>query len=364
MNKHLITLVAMSILTVSCGKMDEAHRKGTIGVRVSASETKSEVITTHGLEVLGGFVLSAYVDDEYYDYSVNPSRKEGDAGVYLQPSDNNTANVHFHTGQWTIDNNKNWVADVNTRFYCHAPAEMTHAAGGTGGVRSNIVHRWNSADHEDETSFSYAMPQAGQFNPISGDLIDAENCTDLLFAYADRYYDGHEDYVDMFFRHALSRITFCVSPDDGSFDKTLSIKSIALKSIPKSGNCVFAGKSGSFTWSGLGEAADYAQSYNASFKSLPAGWSKGTFTRDSENYTIYTANNSFFCIPHSLSGAQMSIVFIDNGEEITRTVTLPADTWEAGKYYKYKIAATVLGRTIKVDVTLDEWINYDDKLII
>lgn len=348
---------------VSCEKAG-ADRTGQISLKVRTFETKASITTTHGLEALGGFVMNAYVDNEYYDFTVSPAVKKGDAGSYIASTNSNTANVHFHTGVWTIDNNKNWVANIKTRFFCHAPAEMTHAEWATGGSRTNVVHKWNIADHEDETTFSYAMQAEGQTDPVSGDPIDADNCTDLLFAYAEKTYNGTSDNIDLTFHHALSRVTFAVSPNDGSFDTSLKIKSIEVLNVPSSGDCLFDGSANTFSWSNYGTKKNYAQSYNCKFATKPSGWTEGTYTKDSNTYKIYTADNSFFLIPHTMSSVQLRIVFEDAGGEIPRTVTLPNDTWQAEKYYKYKIGATVLGRVITVDVTLDEWINYDDKLVI
>lgn len=374
--KTVIKVAVVAVLACafasSCEKLEKGGRVSRpirINVtNVNTDVTKALVTNTHGLEVLGGFMLNAYVEDEYYDYTVSPAVKVGDAGSYLEPDDQDTPNVHFHTGVWTIDNNKNWVANITTRFYCHAPADMNCADGCTPAVRSNIVHKWNVSGHEKEMSFSYAMAAAGQSNPITHYCHDADNCNDLLFAYADKVYDGDSETIDLTFYHALSRVTFIVSPNDDTFDNTLEIKTITITSIPRSGNCTFIPSATNvedkFVWSGLGAGASYTQSYDATFLTKPEGWTESGYTRDSHTYALWAADNSFFFIPHTLSSAQVTIVFVDNGTEIPRTTTLPADTWEAGKYYKYKIGATVLGREIKVDVTLDDWTNYDDKLII
>lgn len=360
-------VVACFLTVSSCEKVGR-HRNPKINVVVTSEDTKSAYTNTHGLEVLGGFMMTVFVDEDYSDFTVDPPEEVGEAGVYIEPVNANTPNVHFHTGSWTIDNNKEWVANVTTRFLCHAPAVLPHAGSCTPATRSDVTYGWGEDGHEKEISFSYEMADAGQTNPISGFCYDADNCADLIFAYADKVYDGSSPTISLKFNHALSRVTFVVSPDDGTFDNTLTIKSIAINAVPSSGDCVFDGGETAvgdkFTWTNLGTKKNYAQSYDASFLERPDGWTLGHYSKNSTSYTTYTADNSFFFIPHTLSGAQITIVFVDSGQEISRTVSLPNDTWKAGYVYKYKIGATVLSRTILVNVTLDDWINYDDKLII
>lgn len=360
-----ISLSILALLMVlSCNKEERIKTPG-IGVRVQSADmtTRSSALRTHGLEVQGRFVMTAVLSDEYYDYTANPPQKLGDAGTYFGNKD-----VEYHNGSWSINDEPVWVANIATRFWSHAPKTIE-------GTRSITTPGATS----DDESFTYSFPANGQTNPITGDAIDADKMDDIIFAYNQRTYHGPADQtIDITFYHALSQVCFAVSPNDGTFDTTLKIKKIALVGVPSSGSCVFHGTEDEvgdkFTWSSLGTTKTYTQSYNAAFSSRPSGWTEGTFEKDSETYKIWTADNSFFCIPHTIStngtlnGVQMQITFDDTGDEIVRTVYLDAQdeatTWLPGYYYKYKIKAGVLGRKIEVEVELDEWNNYDDKLFL
>lgn len=360
--KNLNSLFLCVLVLAGCQK-DLFHNGNIISVKVSASyNTKSAATTTSSLQTSGGFMMDAWLDDKSYD-------KSGATPVelnqhYIQAG--STANVVMSSGKWQIVGEPCWVADTKTRFWCWHPIEVNGreiddlSAGAT------------------SLSFSYKIPTPSATK-------GATNSQDLIFAYAAQEYKEilANSSVDITFHHALSQIRFAVSTTDGSFDSRLKIKNISIDNIFSSGDCVFTGDgsgTGSFVWSNqddfishetLPSVEPFGENYDASFKTVPvSGWTSGTYSTTSGTFDIQTCTNAFYMIPQTLtSAATITVVFEDetmDPDEATISVTKPlgTDTWEADKYYTYKIAATVIGRKIHMDIILEEWSDREDSLYI
>lgn len=378
--------------TTGCEKEPMAGKKA-ISVVVEGIEdavTKAPAFTEQSFRELGEFVMDIWVDDDYYAED-NTLITE-----HHYVSSSGSANVSFGSGSWSLSPSANWVDDDIMTFWCYAPASTNgtmNVSDPTGTPKRNM-------------SFTYTLPNGGVTS--GGNHIDADNQDDIMFSYkavvhtinTGSYTSTQKsefstnnvslqttDEVPLTFHHALSMVNFCVSPDDGTFDKTVSIKSISISGVSNTGTCTAngpkvlekqpdtdntSGTKNIFTWSSLGTSGTaaqrtYTQTYNASFNSCPAGWTADTF--GSSHNTRYTCNNAFFMIPQNItSAAKLTIVFEADGADIEVVKDLTgggaAYDWIPDRYYTYKIGATTLGRTIKATVTLVDWENYDDKLFL
>lgn len=161
-----------------------------------------------------------------------------------------------------------------------------------------------------ELTFSYTTPA------VDG-ATDADRAEDLLFAYSKKvnfnpYKDS--DIINITFHHALAQVRFCVSTDDGTFDKGLKIKSISISNLATSGTGSFTDSGNAekneyaysptndsydqFIWTGQTGNVTFGQTYNADFStSTVSSWAKGTYTKDSHEYNLYTSQNVFFMTP-------------------------------------------------------------------
>lgn len=383
--------VLMAAMVSACDKDDPVvhgslHRD-TISVIPHTHETKSSVTTTLGLENKGRFVLEAYVDDIYCDFENDP---EGEnpfpAGKYINRVA--TGNVIYGSGTWSIAPVAYWVQNVNTTFWCWAPATMTTIPDDISTSQTTFtVNDYASPYNSDLLTFIYARPGVATFpllnpngtlNAKSEQFRDADIQDDIILAYAKQHFSKPKgnDKVNLVFYHPLSQIRFAVSPDDGKFDSSLRIVQIAIKNIKQGGVCTFHGaesnETDKFTWDlNASPVTSYCQTYNAGFNTAPDGWAAGTYHDGVATRTLYTTKNVFFVTPQTLtSEAKLDILFEDRGtyievEKDLRDLLKPEDnTWKPGLYYTYKINATVLGRTIKVGVSLLDWQKYDDKLFI
>lgn len=369
----LLLLVSMA----GCGKIkgDGRWAGDAIRIKVVGSDTKAPVITTEELEKKGRFALDAYVDDEYYDYRVEPPQKAGDAGLYVDS--NNQANVYKMGTTWELKMGGDyvpWIADLTTRFFCYWPAQEDLTAA-TRSITQN-------SDHPESGSLSFEYSLSGSLSSVGANLLssgdgsslvkpvcsDADRMDDIIFAYNEVNFDGSNDAIDIKFYHALSQVRFCVDLEDGTFDRHLVIKQIALRNVKEGGSCEFDGSACEFKWdTESGSLTSYCQSYDADFSSsIPSEWPSTSIydPLKEEFYTALANTDVFFIVPQTISGAEVSIVFSDGGTLYERTVNIPDFTYLPGACYTYKISASDLGRDIGVTLTLVDWNNYDDKLFI
>lgn len=359
-NKRIFIASALIILAAcSCSKYP-VQKKSALRLNVEGAEyTKSTPTTTSSLRESGKFVLEAWLDDEWKDFS-DPdaaTKPANPAGQYITSGGNYNVKYTAADG-WKTTSEYMWIAEDLTRFFCYYPDDASVNSDATG--KRTFTSRGQSLG--DQMVFDYTLPKHTTANK------DADAQQDLIFAYTEKKFtDGSTPSIDIHFKHALSLINFCVGMDDGTFDTSLIISDISLKGVANSGNCVFSGKgTPMFDWTLAAGTSDFTQTYNAVFSGAStSGWEKGTYKNGDDTYQLRTCTNAFFMIPQTLSGAKLQITFANTGEASDKviTVNLPADTWESGKYYTYKIGATTIGREIKVTVTLSDWDNYDDKLL-
>lgn len=359
---YIVPVIAVLVFgAVSCEKLTTKGQNSNIKVSVVDVQTKSPVITTNSIKASSGFTMQAYVG-EYYDY-----RGDTPQGPFNPWNSSNKYyfedQVQFVNGEWQFGTH-NWVANIPTSFWCYAPI--------AGERKGTLTLQDPASVNEKSRSFNYAMQHGTQ---SAGKDTDADNSDDLIFAFHEQTFNGSNEYVNLTFHHAMSQIAFCVSTDDGKFDNNLKIETIALERIPTTATCTINGEPANpdkpedyFAWSGHGNKSAVTQTYDVTFKSDPEGWEKGTYTSGLNTYTLYSSLNNFFVIPHAMDGAgssgtQLTVKFNDNGEIITRSKPIN-DEIKPGYYYKYKIDATVIGRTISLGVSLVDWQEYDDKIFI
>lgn len=397
MNRLRLTACSAIVLAAvsGCGLDNpDGTTSGKIRLRVNTSQTRSIETTTSGLEKAGKFVLDAFCDDDWErrdDH--NNVIGSGSAGAYITSGDNynaiyssaqvdDTGRTDEHSDFWYINDASgvetyNWLANDMIRFWCHWPNE----AGCNGSLYFPVSGKPGAGSTQ--MSFGYYLPSA-----VPGD--DADNQQDIVFAYAERKYSGGNDNIDINFNHPLSEIRFCVSPDDGTFDVSLSIKNIEITNVPQGGTCLFNGKGliqpttanpdPMFTWTvDPAYIVNCSQDYDeVMFDSKPDGWNDSSYKNASdETKHLYVTTNNFMLIPHTpafttagnSSNAQLSVTFgnTGTGSDIIKTVDInpgSATVWKPGHYYTYKICATLLGRDIHVYVILQDWTDRDSKIII
>ena len=390
MRRKLIYCVAAActaMLLCGCAKMENGRGKnGHIRINVkSDNATKADAVTTSSLEAAGKFVVDVFATDKWTkvdDYG-NPVGDKHEAGSYI--TSGGAANVLYSSASqiytpgsevrpgddategWYIYDSKgfeayNWINGIKLRFWARYPQDSEiNVNGASLSVSSSLTHTSTTE------TFTYSLPTAAAGS-------DATNQKDILFAYTERTkqkQDANDD-IDITFHHALSEVRFCVSPDDGTFDVSLKIKSIEITDVPSSGTCTFK-PSGTiadqnmFIWGSYGALESYSQDYNASFDVAPTGWDGSEYDTTNHKH-IYTCQNAFMLIPHTTSAStKLMITFYDTieGTDVpSREVNIKDTVLKPGHYYTYKICAIKVGRSISSYVVLTDWSDHDSKINI
>lgn len=311
-----LTLLGFEGLFTSCEKIPSSL---PIRINVVNTSTKagSGYVAMQGETVTSslesnGFVLDAYVDDDYSDFSTTP-KVDYQAGLYID-SDGST-NV-TKSSKWDISGTPTWVSDVKTQFWAHYPASM----------KGSIIYSDVNSPYTTKF-FSYTMPTA------NGSSDASNNFDDPVFSHVEQKFTGSNEVVNMTFHHALSQIRFFVNFEDSDVNKwdgSIKLTKVELKAVRNSGNCSF-NSDNTFTWTD--------QSGNSIF-----GQNLGVFTSsDWQDYTIGSysgklCNHAFFVVPQSTSGISIRVTFSDGVNTAFSEKEIPTDTWYADNYYTYKLA--------------------------
>lgn len=365
----------------SCQKKDFPGRNATIRVVVTTADTKGTVTTNSILEASGAFSMESYVEDDYKDYSTSPAT-EYEGGKQINCGTG--GNVYLNSGEWKINGDPCWIADTYTHFWAWHPVAVAERSTPTPSLKADPNDDDPEYPYTGELTFSYTVPTP------DGES-DADRATDLLFAYSKKRFNGDDDLVNITFHHALAQVRFCASTNDGTFDKSLQIKSISISNLKTSGRASFtdsgnaerndmaynptAGSYDKFVWSGQSGSATFGQIYDADLStSTVTGWTKGSYTRGSDTYNLYTCENVFFMIPQTVvKGAtdatsnMMTVVFDYKGDETVKSVPIAGTEgveWLGDHYYTYKIKATTVGRDIDMSVSLVGWSNRKEEIFI
>lgn len=411
-NGIAVVLTALCALLCCCTKTESGRRQGTPSIicNVMGVETRGTTISTDGDPrhstttasiATGGFVLNAYAEAKYH-FNEYPAEQDGSsakphsAGLYF------TEGVTHSSDGWTITDEPRWINGVPITFWSWNTA--------AGSVIGTPVCTYGDGG---TLQFDYSLPES---TASTASQVDATNQQDIVFAHnreTRAFYDdgsfntsgcvgtGNDENMNIRFYHALSEVLFAVSPDDGTFDKNIKIKSISIKNVYSEGTCVITGSklpyaspadpSEGFVWSYGSDTQThiYAQDYNADFSGFnpesPQGflpkpaeestegqdsWHHGTYqdasTEPATSRSIYSCNNKFFMIPQTLpTNAVLSVTFVNGATETTQEAqiydTAPdaVNVWKAGYYYKYKICYHDSGEGLLFSIQLVDWDKKD-----
>jgi hypothetical protein len=191
--------------------------------------------------------------------------------------------------------------------------------------------RWNTGDWPPKDKLANDAPldfyahDGGSYywnggNPYVSFVMDEDafKQKDLLLAKNRVAYKDNNGHVPLLFDHACAGVQFYVYQED---NETYVVKSIILKNVKNTGKCRFS----DYTWSDVSGSADY------------------TLTDEKNNITISKKLQLLDCqwlfiIPQDKRDLRLEITYTKNaGSETTKTLSLPAGTWEAGYQYTVNI---------------------------
>ena len=317
-----IALVAFAVTLLSCINDETAVRSGHQEIGFSLNG-QTEWHTTRGVAVNDVNMESVYADNVGV-----VAFKAGDGSEYIpqQPLlSPNASDLLWHTaGRYY------WPQSGSLIFWAWAPMELPS---GKGSGFTPIF-----SDDRNVMSFSYAMQ-----SPDAAVRADAVTQSDLVIArtVADR--NTGNGGVSLSFIHPLTSVTFSAGDvRDGI------IRTISLKNIMGSGECVYDGSS--IVWTPSGSPATFIQTFNATV-------SEGLYGQPVTLAGEPLGERTFMVIPQTLgTGTAIEVVFDDGVETSVLSYPLDGTEWLAGMNCNYRISLTPNypdGYGISVEETFD-----------
>lgn len=311
----------------------------------TVQETRGAQVTTTSINTVGQtFCFNGWLATSIDDADQASEADKGNHHIL------NNATATREASEWTLDDSEDWRRGIQTTFWSyHIPTGST--------ATTTFTMPGNTPTDAQLTSigFTHTLPSSG------GSNNDAYALSDLLVAYNKE--NKESGAVDIKFAHPLAAVKFTVG-DTGISGSTTATDNDYVE-ITKV-EIADAVTSGTFTATGSGtntctfsctpgsSTATYSQAATrAQIKGT--GYTDGFFTAPTSEYV-------FFMIPQDLSNVKLRVTMqrhkkiivyksdgltIDHTEwspeivTLTRTVILGSGTWESGKYYTYKINATV-----------------------
>lgn len=363
---RLLTAVSMAaVFTLSCSKQEGRRYGRAINPVPHVSRTKAAEITSDNISSFRMYAVAG---------ASSKAATEGSRYV-------NGAIVKKESASWTTYDASGstpeeymWINDSPLHFWFYAPIDVE-------GWNELDITAMSNYDSRDKVSFSFWSTDDTE---IQRDLVFAYNGERRVFDdegvnivsgsstnpdYGTERSDVADNTVDVHFYHALSRVNFAISTDDGTFNTEIGIRGIEIVNIADTGECEFTGSEGAdgFLWTpGTADATCLMPVSNLSFTGdAPyGGWTErgGGYIRkeDGNHYNLFTTSDYFFLIPQNLAGgkAKIRITFIKDGLNIVKSTDIN-DEFEAGKYYIYKICAKVLNNSIYFNCirSVEDWVD-------
>lgn len=338
--KTLITKIFLASLAVAsfcaCEKEDSlASSVSTRPIIPSVNGIETKALDAAALSALesNGFQMDIIAAQDYIDHTKNPNNQS--AGKY-----GDTRTVTKSSGSWALDVPAYWINDVQLDFWAY---NMTAA------TTCDIT-----TPNAGASTLSFTYPKAGH---------TPDGKSDILFAHTSDTHDRNShssegDMINLTFHHAMAKIRFAVNIDDDTFDGGVyGIKDISIEGAKDCGACTYDPASG-YAWSSQSissPAKTFTNTYNAVFSpSVSSGW-----TKVGDNWV---ANDCFLLIPQGSDGITVTITFTKGGaDQAPVSVSLPSgDTFEAGKYYTYKIVSSNGKENLEPLTIIEDFVSDSD----
>lgn len=334
-----------------------------IEVRVSAADTKAmPVIDSRNLEEGTninslGFSMAAYAEDEWFDNDLpagtqGANDKPNAAGLYFQASASYSSASGWALSKTSGTGDTYWINDVPITFWSWAPSSAVNspaASASSFGFSKTLTAGTAGEDVVVACNKSAKMTLDDSGNIASTSGIDS--------------HDSNGGAINVVFNHAMAKINFIVCADDNSFDSAHlgKVKTIGLSGIMNSGDCSVAASTTvdnvvgsptvSWTVSSSATAESFSQTYGA--VSNDDLWVTKEYNKaagSSDKISCRLTRESLFMIPQTIAaGAKVTMTF--DGDSKVYTADLPADKWEPGKTYTYKLKlAPAAGSLLKLSV--------------
>lgn len=306
MKKTSITLTVCLTALLSCSRDESPALLTRTEIGFNLTE-QLEWQATRGISVNEANIQSVYADNVGVTAFL-----AGEGSEYIPQQTLFQPNVSDNL--WHTSDRYYWPENGSLTFWAWAPLNLPAGQG------SGFTPAFS--DEGNVMSFNYSMQAP---DPVA--KADALAQPDLVIARTNADRNTQNGGVTLTFSHPLASIIFTAGDvRDGI------IRSISLKNIKGSGECVFDGNS--FTWAASGSLQTYTQTFDAA---VNEGQSGQPVTLAGEPL----GKRTFMVIPQELgTDAAIEVVFDDGTEVTTLSHPLSSTVWAAGRSYNYRISLT------------------------
>lgn len=280
----------------------------------SARETRGAIITTQSLK---DFKMHWNKDaDVYSDYNV----RRGTDGKWIPTPTNSDTEVG---GKWPVND------DTPISFYAHT---------NTTGSQGNAVYNYNGG--KPYVSFKDEEASADQNDLLLSKMVNVSyNNT-----------NGEKGVIWFTFDHACAAVEFNIQITNKLKTEknieSLTVNSVVLKNIAKTGDCYYSSGSGNHIgeWKNVGEPWGNETSGYTNYTLTQSQGSTDDTSTQSQGFTVTTTAkalpcNSMFIIPQTLGDdSKLVINYTLNGTSNNCEISLKGTKWAAGYRYTINIA--------------------------
>lgn len=230
----------------------------------------------------------------------------------------NNVEVSYSDGNWTYQDTQYWSSGYTYNFYAVYPAILPEGAHMNVDTNGKVTVEGFNCSATGEQAVDLMMASQTGITYENGEIPQP---------------------VKMNFSHELARVNFKIQTEEG----TAYVTKASLTGVGYKGSLERTGTS--ISWTSLGQA------------------SEGIFERTSEDIEVNlkgtTLLDEMLLPPQNIVDSQVSLSvsyhYFALNEEHTKTATLPAITWEAGKSYTYTLTIESDGRIHFETPVIDKW---------
>lgn len=318
-------------------------------------QTKGTAITT---ENISSFNMECYAEGSWYDNTISgsglgTSGNRYPAGLYFK------AGVTKSSGTWGLSKSDGpakpgdsgelyWLNDVPMTFWSYSPTSISTFSR-TGTNTATFTHTVSSTvSAQTDPVFAFSSETRKYHDAWDEDYGKLDQSTSTSGA-------GDTENVNVWFFHALSAVQFLQNESLTDY----RVSNVTIQNVHGSSTCTMTSTATvpsegnpniTFSHNLTGSAdQNYSQAYEAtdladggSLKAPADAATNGNFKK--------TDAKTFFMVPQTLGAestdapsAALQVTFVYKGtgasgsEQTSATFDLPSTTWEAGKYYVYKV---------------------------
>ena len=381
MNKNFLFLAASATVLASCAQTEKINNdlQDTTEPKVigfssfSEKATKGDVNDANNLEyyhstfaVYGTKQSKNDATDIQYLFGGEATAAGTQNGVTCSYQD---ASLPAVLGDWRYDDPRYWDKQAKFDFIAYAPVSTDNPIRYYYNAANALV---GDASNEFQTTATYTLDGTNlQLAPTTAEKVRGFNVEngedlDLMVSEHPSQIDGaaHGEYVDLIFRHILSKFNVKIAKGEGLNNSTVKVKEITITGLDDSGtytsSTYSAGTSTGWASSSVDNAYTLSNTTETILNSGDYTTTPGVFTPGAPHFFIES-----LVIPQSITDGQVEVTIKYSIESTVSSLTQDftnkfdlydiADLRSLKEGYNYTLTCTIQPDLIKFDAKASTW---------